>query len=74
MSKIKDSLLLQEQIRFQYYGEFMSWVYDNLVSATLTPDEIDKMEADFNKPTSTSNKILSNPSNNVKYNNLNLGA
>lgn len=82
MSRISDAQLVATDLQTKYYVQFMDWLYDNIVNAKLTSDEIDLMEIDFeNNKRDLEDKVannisksqiildgmISNPANNVAY-------
>lgn len=47
MSRISDAQLVTTDLQTKYYVQFMDWLYDNIINAKLTSNEIDLMEIDF---------------------------
>ena len=70
MSKIKEQLLHDQDTKMKYHGEFMDFIYDNLVNTKLSDDDINKLEEDQLRPSSVSKQIISTQaSNNTENNN-----
>ena len=82
MSRMSDAQLVATDLQTKYYVQFMDWLYDNIINAKITSDEIDLMEIDFennkrdlenttsnniSKPQITVDGMISNPANNVAY-------
>lgn len=48
MSKIKDHLQFQEDVKLEYYGKFMDHIYDVLhPEPRLSEEDIEKMEKSY---------------------------
>ena len=68
MCKIKDQIEKENDNLNEYYDLFYSWLED-LKLNSLNGKDINKMEEDLKKPSTVSNRILSNiPLNNRNFN------
>jgi hypothetical protein len=47
MSKIKQHLELQENVKQQYEAKFLDWMYDTFQPQILSESDIDQMEQDY---------------------------
>jgi len=71
MSKIKEELLKQEEVKMEYMYKFMDHLYDLMPKQIeLSEDDINTMESEVNQNLiPLSKEIISNASsNNVNYN------
>lgn len=70
MSKLKEQILKDQEVKMEYYSNFMDFIYDNLVSNELSEKDINKMEEDSKEPSTVSDLILSQKAlNNIYFNN-----
>jgi hypothetical protein len=69
MSKIKDHLLLQEDVKLEQYTKFMDWIYDTFKPEVLSERDIEQMAEQHSTINSRTNKIISTSAlNNTNYN------
>ena len=69
MSKIKEQIQRERDLMMGFNASFFDYIYDNLRNDDLSEDDINKMEEDFNKPSTVSNLILSKEAlNNEDFN------